>query len=318
MSPPQMSSTPSHGGSSVSFYITIFLFAVISFLLYKFVLSPAPTEPQTRIANSTSSTVVTQRNAPRANLSSSTGSSANISNDEYFSYGKNRHPTHFIPPEKWDKSTSLSKYLLQGIVPFRSTPANGYETRLQKDSLSADDLVVVNRKERARIFARLFSLTASEDGSKKPPPNRGANIVVTVYPHDASCDKLQKALMLLGTYYNLFVMVDGSEVFLGKQQKDQRDYVCKFREEMLNTNKEVAASESFYKLNSQVLPPHRIVFSATTAGRVAFVRQLNGVELVVDGEVKVTRELERFGHRVLVYPPKGDSLHSALGKFLIP
>jgi hypothetical protein len=318
MSPPQMSSTPSHGGSSVSFYITIFLFAVISFLLYKFVLSPAPTEPQTRIANSTSSTVVTQRNAPRANLSSSTGSSANISNDEYFSYGTNRHPPHFIPPEKWDKSTSLSKYLLQGIVPFRSTPANGYETRLQKDSLSADDLVVVNRKERARIFARLFSLTASEDGSKMPPPNRGANIVVTVYPHDASCDKLQKALMLLGTYYNLFVMVDGSEVFWGKQQKDQRDYVCKFREEMLNTNNEVAASESFYKLNSQVLPPHRIVFSATTAGRVAFVRQLNGVELVVDGEVKVTRELKRFGHRVLVYPPKGDSVNSALGKFLIP
>lgn len=122
--------------------------------------------------------------------------------------------------------------------------------------------------------------------------------------------------MLLGTYYNLFVLVDGSDI--GGSMKEQSEVVKKFRKEMLNMSEEASEAIS-HRLNEQILPPHRIVFSSTTAGRVAFVRQLNGVELIVDGEQKVTRELERFGHRVLLYPKgsKGDG-SSALGKFLIP
>jgi hypothetical protein len=265
---------------------------------------------------------VTQRNttAPSSSRTAvSTNSSAD--NDEYFSYGAHRHPPHLIPPVTWDKSTPLTKYLLQGVVPFRSTPANGYETRLQKE-LSEEFLIVANRKERARIFARLFSLTTTEEaGAKKPPPNRGANIVVTIYPLDVSCVKLQKALMLLGTYYNLFVLVDGSGIFQGnssEKQKEHREYIRNFREELLQKTT-TTVRESSHKLNSQILPPHRIVFLTTTAGRVAFVRQLHGVELVVDGDEKVTKELERFNHRVLLYPREGKSDGiSALGKFLVP
>ena len=199
-------------------------------------------------------------------------------------------------------------------MPFRSTPANGYETRLQK-KLEADDLIINNRKERARIFARLFTL-AGDDGKKKPPPNRGANIVVTIYPEDANCVKLQKVLWLLGTYYNLFVLVDSSnlrEVPL----EEQRNVVRQFRQEMVNGDK-MAETESSHQLNSKILPSHRIVFSSTTAGRVAFVRQLNGVELVVDADEKVTTELERFGHRVLVYPKSEVPGGSSLGKYLAP
>ena len=199
-------------------------------------------------------------------------------------------------------------------MPFRSTPANGYETRLQK-KLATDDLVMSNRKERARIFARLFSLTG-DDGKKKPPPNRGANIVVTIYPDDAKCVKLQNALWLLGTYYNLFVLVDSSHLRVSSME-EQRNAVRQFREEMVNANK-VAEIESSHQLNSQILPSHRIVFSSTIAGRVAFVRQLNGVELVVDADETVTTELERFGHRVLVYPKSEATGASSLGLFLVP
>lgn len=314
---------PASATNSSTLHISLFLFAAISFLVYKFVLS-APPETRTQATAPSSQTVVTpQRNTAAASTSSAPrasqtiNSSSDNSSDDYFNYGTNRHPSHLIPPEKWEKSTSLSKYLLNGIVPFRSTPANGYENRLQKE-LSSDDLIVTNRKDRARIFARLFSLTATDDGIKKPPPNRGANIVVTVYTDDASCDKLQKALMLLGTYYNLFVLVDGSDLG-GKSMKEQREIVRTFREKMINAkNKEQTKAGSSYHLNDQILPPHRIVFLSTTAGRVAFVRQLNGVELVVDGSTLVRDELLRFGHRVLVYPKGGGDGSSALGKFLIP
>jgi hypothetical protein len=37
-----------------------------------------------------------------------------------------------------------------------------------------------------------------------------------------------------------------------------------------------------YRLNARVLPRHRIAFSNTSRGRVAFARQLHGTELVID------------------------------------
>lgn len=304
---------PTQPSSLTAICTTIIFFAIITYLLYKFVLSPVRTEPNTTSSVIPHATPSVQTSRSTRGANNHTNVTRNASSEEYFSHGTHRHPPHLIPPEKWDRSTSLSKYLSSGIVPFRSTHAAGYETNLQKESPD-DEVVSKNRKERARIFAKLFSLAAPEDGKKKPPPNRGANIVVTVYPMDAGCKKLQKALMLLGTYYNLFILVDG--VALGGKQKEQRGFVAKFREEMLNTNKE--GSESMH-LNSLILPPHRIILLSTTAGRVAFVRQLSGVELIVDGDEKVTTELERFGHRALVYPKVvGGDGSSALGKFLLP
>ena len=70
-------------------------------------------------------------------------------------------------------------------------------------------LVVVNRRERARIFACMFSATWAVSGGC--PPNRGVDIVVTIHHTEMSCSKLQKALFLLGTY-NLFLLIDGSGV----------------------------------------------------------------------------------------------------------
>ena len=145
--------------------------------------------------------------------------------------------------------------------------------------------------------------------------------VVTIHHADISCEKLQKALFLLGTYYNLFVVVDGSDSSLTDEMKEDT-FIKKIRSELLQNDEN--ASEpgmvNMYKLNSQILPPHRIVFSTTSAGRVAFVRQLHGAELVVDGNEKVATELERFGFRVIVYPNAGSDggSTSALGRVLIP
>lgn len=218
------------------------------------------------------------------------------------------------------------------MVPFRSTPASGYEVCLQKNELASAnnttttatkeedksstvaDLIVLNRRERARIFARMFS---SQKGAR--PPNRGANIVVTIQHSDVSCDKLQKTLYLLGTYYNLFVLVDGSGGFDGSSDEEVMEYIKKLRVELLNQESSDSDNSNQYKLNAQIIPPHRIAFSSTSKGRIAFVRQLHGAELVVDCEEDVTKELERFGFRVLLYPKNNEgTVVSSLGKFLIP
>lgn len=219
--------------------------------------------------------------------------------------------------------------------------------------------------------SRSSSTSSNTTSPTNAPPNRGANIVVTIRPNDAQCPKLQKTLYLLGTYYNLFVLVDGSSWRSGdsgavdegaetssssstvslssslsspSEDSQIRGFIQKIRSELLNecqvttdaTNNHDENGNGEYKLTSLILPPHRIVFSSTTRGRVAFVRQLHGTELVVeyeDEEGGVTKELERFGFRVLVYPIQTAGevggvvdgrtgttkiQYSALGTFLIP
>ena len=179
------------------------------------------------------------------------------------------------------------------------------------------------------------TLTTTQQKATKPP-NRGANIVITIHYTDVQCNKLHKILYLLGTYYNLFLLIDGSEYVelhqINRDEKVLREFINKLRSELLNngdgsTSSEGGGGGECYKLNEQIIPKHRIVFTSTSKGRVAFVRQLHGTELVVDyDEGNVTKELERFGFRVLVYPreekKEGDGekriSQSALGKFLIP
>ena len=346
-------------GSNMLLCFSVLGFAIISYVLWKFVLSspPPPTQQQSSLASS--STAASRGNNSRSTSSatttttSSTTASKNDTDDDAYTFGKSRHPPHLVPPNNTTKQQDLSGYLLQGIVPFRSTYASGYETRLQhqqqqqqqqqssKDA-KENDIIVTNRKERARIFARMFSptLTTTQQKATKPP-NRGANIVITIHYTDVQCNKLHKILYLLGTYYNLFLLIDGSEYVelhqINRDEKVLREFINKLRSELLNNGSKSSSAndekeggcdgEECYKLNEQIIPKHRIVFTSTSKGRVAFVRQLHGTELVVDyDEGNVTKELERFGFRVLVYPreekKEGDGekriSQSALGKFLIP
>lgn len=208
----------------------------------------------------------------------------------------------------------------------------------------------MNRRERARVFARIFSKTGGGDGGR--PPNRGAKICVTISSHEEiHSSKIQKVLFLLGTYYNLFVVIDRSGVSSTCGDEMEMTSIIKTVRSRLLTQEghsggggeigaDAVAGEECdgtgrllgdsgegggagkgeredYKLNPEILPPHRIAFSCTCKGRVAFVRQL-GAELILDYEHSVAKELERFGFRVVVYPrtSKGNT-KPALGDFLI-
>ncbi|KAL3790783.1 hypothetical protein ACHAW5_004210 [Stephanodiscus triporus] len=152
----------------------------------------------------------------------------------------------------------------------------------------------------------------------RPPTDRGANVVVTVSCDDSRCATLQKALYLLGTYYNLFVIVDVSSSSSGSRgagaadDSELRAFVGRVRSELLNEDRgpddddkndsDAAGRGRRYRLDARVLPRHRIAFSNTSRGRVAFVRQLHGTELVIDHDGGGRRSWNGSASEVLVYP----------------
>jgi hypothetical protein len=73
-------------------------------------------------------------------------------------------------------------------------------------------------------------------------------------------------------------------------------------------------------LTAEVLPDHRIIFASTVAGRVAFVRQMQRIELVLDFDPEVKTLLSRFGHKVVVYGQNvgWSASGSRLGEDLLP
>ena len=334
------------------FYASIILFAVISWAIYKYVLTannnnaiaaarPEPSSSTTATATASAGGATTSTNnntnatAAVATTNSSTKDETSSSPYNNFDQPK-RHPPHLYNPS--NKLLHPSKVENGGIIPFKLTFASGYETRLSSQQNSDDENVIItNRKQRARLFAKLFTIADR-------PPNRGSNVVVIIsYGGSAvaKCDKLQKSLMLLGTYYNLFLLVDYSQHQQEKEELD-RDVVKQFRNDLLNVTKNDDESSSLSlpattateadKLNPQILPPHRIIFTTTPEGKIAFVRQLHEAKLVLlgssnkkeeeeDDNNKVKVELERFGFRVVSYPEEnsgGDEGVSALGQFLIP
>ena len=126
-----------------------------------------------------------------------------------------------------------------------------------------------------------------EGSSLVSPPAKGTTIVIAIPSNDAECPKLRRVLYLLGTYYNLLLILAVDESF---SEKDRMDKIKALRGDDPST-----------RLSADVLPDHRIVVASTVAGRVAFARQLQRIELVMDFDPEVTNNLSRFGHRVVVY-----------------
>ena len=208
----------------VMFYSSIVLFAVISWAIYKFVLTANNSNNTATTTSSqaaaTSSSAVARGGGLSAgnNNNGSSGGTANNNNnnnkeeedaaDSVYTY---RYPPHLnIPQSQQQPSIDLSSsHLYQGIIPFRSTFASGYETRLLSSSSSSsskkeeeENIIIINRKSRARIFAKIFSIKLASDR----PPGRGSNMVVVISYNGnvnsfgrnlAKCEKLQKSLMLL-------------------------------------------------------------------------------------------------------------------------
>lgn len=169
-----------------------------------------------------------------------------------------------------------------GVLPFRFTKASTFEQSKNDSSQSLE-----NRKDRARVFAKLFA------NSKTDPPGRGNNIVVSISSSDNESEKLHRVLFLLGSYYNIFVMVS----------IDDGDHLDDYSKDKERTDGIVAKFFSSDILPKEVLPAHRIVVTRSLSSRIAFVRSFpKSPDLVVgsDNETEFSAQLSKFGYTVIL------------------
>jgi len=216
-----------------------------------------------------------------------------------------RKPPHF---ELSSTSTAASNsnnsaHRHDGIVPFRLTKASHCEMK-QKAALAdteeeAQAKALEVRKDRARIFAKLFA------SNNILPPGRGGTLVLSIPSGRAA--SMQKVLALLGTYYNLFVMV-------ALEQEDEsglRSVSGKSDEYTAVKQKSKEKVDEFYEgenkgLSRDVLPPHRIIMTRSVASRIAFVRAFPKspeyvISIGVDEEDKELKDqLTKFGFNVML------------------
>lgn len=231
-------------------YATLLIFGVLSAVLYTCVLRPFL--PQRETATTASSST----NAPR-NTSKTPATSKSAR----------------VPPHVSDSSAQIAsangRNLLHdnGVVGWKYSRAATH--RAQENDV----------KDRARLLTRLLVSSS--------PPVKGGTVVLAVPGRDVGCPKLRHALYLLGTYYNLLVLLVVDPDF--DAAKNKSNLVKRLR------------GDELLLLSRDVLPDHRIVLSCTPAGRVAFCRQMQRIELVLDFDPEVKTLLSRFGHNVTLY-----------------
>ena len=186
-----------------------------------------------------------------------------------------------LPPHHVDMSSDAVP-THDGIVPFRCTKASTFESR----SIDASQ-TLEHRKERARIFAKLFA------ANKMNPPMRGRTLVISIKNDDSQNEKLQRVLYLLGSYYNLFLMVT----------LDEADHMGNYIDDKERSSNIISVFYSSGIIQKQVIPPHRIVVTRSTASRVAFVRAFPRSPDYVIGstdENELSDQLSKFGFNVVL------------------
>lgn len=184
--------------------------------------------------------------------------------------------------------------MVEGLVPFRHTRASEFEQ-------GKGDGVAESRKERARVLSRLLELEGRTSEHGASPPTRGGTIIVSVPYLEVACPKMRRVLYLLATYYNLLLIV-----VVPPAETANDDVLLKA------TDKLRGQESGEGRLDEECLPSHRIVAATTAAGRVAFVRQLAKVEVVLDFDSEVKTQLARFGYRVINY--KRQNSHKTLSQ----
>lgn len=245
-----------------------------------------------------------------------------------------RLPPHHVPLKiatSFGSNTARTSY--NGIVPFRCTKASEWEANiLESSSGESSNVTLKNRKDRARILARLFAARKID-----PPPGRGKMLILSIcssriLAQGSDKVKLQRVLFLLGTYYNTFVMLccDDDEEYANHDNGQARD-----------SNTPAAGSgQNYYLLEKQrcraiisklyeegndgiltedVIPSHRIVVTKSVPSRVAFVRSFptkpdyvivdcKEKDSIVHGNTKATdkskdeelqAQLNKFGYNVI-------------------
>ena len=171
-----------------------------------------------------------------------------------------------------------SHVLVDGLVAFCHTPAAAQQQQQQQQP---PPQTLELKQERAKLLSRLVVAT-----NQTVPPTKGSTLVVALSSNNNHLDhpSVSRHLMVLGTWYNLLVVV-------GIEQ-DQDETI----------QKEVIVSKLLKDVSPKVLPTHRILLATSVTGRVALVRQLSRVELVVDWDKEVSSQLERFGYKVALLP----------------
>lgn len=270
--------------------VTAIIFAVISAALYfwllKPLLSPVPPQEANRRAIDNPARVATPQRRARAQQRS------HENNDIASLLQKQtRCPPHMAPEASARYlDTGGISLLSEGVMPFRHGRAAAYEQAL---AITNADAVAKNRKDRARVLARILAL---DGAGMTSPPSRGSTVVISIpVSENLNCDKLRRALYLLSTHFNTMLILSNTSSTITDKEVD-----------IMVTTLRGNSSE----LPEAVLPRHRIVAAQSITGRVAFCRQLGRVEFILDFEEEMRAQLGRFGFRVLVYgesPIKGVS-----------
>jgi hypothetical protein len=203
-----------------------------------------------------------------------------------------RTPLHVAPGSAELAVNGGSNILIDGLLAFRHSRAAFWEKQLDAAEQN------LNRKDRARILSRLLE-EESPTSSSSTPPAKGSTIVVSIPVEDIGCSKLRRILFLLATYYNLLVIL---AVPSAPSKEERTKLIAKLRGlDDDDDKKKKSSAASTQLLPVDALPDHRIIVSSTSAGRVAFVRQVSRIELVLDFDPEVKSILGRFGHRVIAY-----------------
>lgn len=306
------STVDSHEHSDlISVLTTLVVFAMISMSLYYFLLKPIlHVGDNNRPAARGETAALRQRNVPLQQQFLFNSHHRDQQQQQYLYDSEvlsllaesTRYPPHVSLTAARQAGMGGSAVLVDGLVRFRHGRAASYE---QQDDVSK------NRRERARVLARLLALNNNSKNSNStapPPPARGSTVVVSIPQEHVDCPKLRRVLFLLSTFYNLFCILSFDTKVSAEQMSG---VIAKLRG---NAKEE--------ELPTEVLPDHRIVAAQSVTGRVAFVRQLARVEFVLDFEPQVRTQLSRFGFQVFVYgnsdDDNGDGVYSPLGKLLLP
>ncbi|KAL3925071.1 MAG: hypothetical protein SGILL_000644 [Bacillariaceae sp.] len=182
-----------------------------------------------------------------------------------------------------------SNVLMDGMVAFGYTQAaeNSAATAASSDAKRAQV------KERAKILSQLL-----KQCSATTPPPKGSNLVIGLSEKNladaAEALIISKVVANLATNYTVLVIVQVDSSLL----PENNDYATmqKLQEKMVKQLRQQST------LTEAILPSHRILLSAFDTGRIALVRQLATVDLVVDFDPEVQSQLERFGYKVAVLP----------------
>jgi hypothetical protein len=230
-----------------------------------------------------------------------------------------REPCLRVPPHVSEESAKIavnggSNILVDGIVAFRHSRASHMDESLSKEQIAE------NRKDLARVLSRLLTGQDGQSGTSiSTPPSKGSNVVVSVKLNEVGCEKLQRILFLLAAFYNLFVLVvvEQKEQFEGQEREE---VISRLRgHDSYNIKSADTTTPIQETININALPSHRVVAATSVTGRVAFVRQLERVDLVLDFEEEVKDILNRFSYKVFVYRKSDRAQNgvSALGSALL-